>query len=160
MILQRKSTKEVGEAVENTRLLWPYFLKYPIASFREFLSPLKLFIKRRLPRRSILRVLHTYNKWNFAIIILNENYNFVRFLNFEERLSKRDHSKLIYNHLKSSLLFKSSASAILCLQFHSLKSLKLITNHFFLIYMLSIWAVWIKKALLILLINFMHEEVQ
>ena len=91
------------------------FLKYPIASFREFLSPFRLFIKTRLPRGSILRVLHTYTKWNFAIIILNENYNFVRFLNFEERFNKRDHSKPIYNNLKPSLLFKSSASAILCL---------------------------------------------
>ena len=49
-----------------------------------------------------------------CIIILKENYNSAEFLNFEEPFNKRDHSKLICNHLKSCLLFKSSSSEILC----------------------------------------------
>ena len=40
-----------------------------------------------------------------CIIILIENYNYVEFLNFEEPFN---------NHLKASLLFKSTSSALLC----------------------------------------------
>ena len=50
-----------------------------------------------------------------SIKILQENYNSGEFLNFEEPFNKRDRSKLIYSHLKSSILFQSSSSAILCL---------------------------------------------
>ena len=36
-------------------------------------------------------------------------------MNFEEPFNKRNLPKLIYNHLKWNLLFKSSSSAIICL---------------------------------------------